>query len=80
MDRGHFPPDPYACLGATTSHTASRLVEMFVNGPVDAAFSSGGDLYLSDDQFVIRLTRNHPNNPADNGDRPYPLTPAEGRC
>ena len=39
------------------SHTASRLAEMFVDGPVDAAFSTGADLYFSDEQFVIRLAR-----------------------
>jgi hypothetical protein len=51
-----FPSDPYSCLGVTPSQTPSRLVEMFVNGPVDARLSTQGDLYLTDAQFVIRLT------------------------
>ncbi len=54
-----WPADPYACLDGSEDQASSRLVEMLVgDGPVAARLSDDGtDLYLSDDQFVIRLSR-----------------------
>ena len=54
-----WPADPYACLDGSDDQASSRLVEMLVgDGPVAARLSDDGtDLYLSDAQFVIRLSR-----------------------
>lgn len=53
-----WPDDPYSCLGSSEGEAASRLIEMLVGGPVMVRRSETGTvLYLSDDQFVIRLTR-----------------------
>ena len=53
-----WPADPYACLNGSTDLTSSRLVELLVSGPADARISDDGtQLYLIDDQFVLRLTR-----------------------
>jgi hypothetical protein len=54
-----WPADPYACLDGSDDQASSRLVEMLVGGGRVAARLSDDrtDLYLSDDQFVIRLSR-----------------------
>lgn len=58
--------EPYSCLAGSADYTSSRLVEMFEIGPVSARTDGAGNLYLADDQFVIRL-------------RPSDVSPAEAQ-
>lgn len=51
-----WPSDPYACA-SQQDQTASRLIEMLVGGPASAAVGPDDALYLSDTQFVLRLSR-----------------------
>ena len=51
-----WPEDPYSCRTDALDVTSDRLVELLTGGPVDPRVPTDGDmLYLSDDQFVLRL-------------------------
>ena len=53
--------DPYSCLNGSTDQTSSRLIESFVDGPLDITIADDlSTMYLTSDEFVLRLVEAGP--------------------
>jgi META domain-containing protein len=61
-----WPDDPSVCVGDGADPDAGRLTSMLVGGPVAARLSGdGSEVYLSNDAFVIRLTKVADSSPGE---------------